>query len=335
MSDIHHDSLIARWDGDIPEDILRAMYVTMLRIRKFEYRVAELQGEIICPCHLYIGQEAIAAGVCANLTEHDYVYSTHRSHGHYLAKGGEMNALMAEIYCRATGCSKGHGGSMHIASPEVGLPGSSAIVGGTIPIAVGTALAMSTKETGNVSVAFFGDGATNEGVFYESLNIAALKKLPVIFVCENNYYSTHLHISKCLADTDIVKKAEAFGVKAVKVEGNNVIEVYKAGGSAIRQARSGNGPTLLECSTYRWLGHVGADDDLDKGLRSREEWNYWVSRCPIRILEDTMLQHNLLNEFEKIQINNQVTEEVEKAYKFAKDSPFPMALDLEQWVYGD
>ena len=207
---------------DIPMATLRGMYMTMLKIRKFEEKVAELvsEKEIITPCHLYIGQEAVAAGVCAVLREDDYVFSTHRSHGHYIAKGGGIKALMAELYCRTTGCSKGRGGSMHVASPDVGLPGSSAIVAGTIPLSIGVGLALSMQKTERVSVAFFGDGAVNEGVFYESLNFAALKKLPVIFICENNLYSTHLPISACLANTDIYKKAEAFNMPGVRVDGN-------------------------------------------------------------------------------------------------------------------
>ena len=203
---------------EILPDKLRLLYENMLRIRLFEERVAELlanEAEIKCPTHLYIGQEAVAVGVCANLRNDDYVFSTHRSHGHYLAKGGDLKALMAELYGKATGCSKGRGGSMHLASPDVGLPGSSAIVAGTIPIAVGVAMSFKMQKKDTISIAFFGDGATNEGAFYESLNFASLKKLPVIFACENNLFSTHMPISSCLADTDIYKKAEAFKMTGV------------------------------------------------------------------------------------------------------------------------
>ena len=311
--------------NDIPAKTLRMMYETMQRIRKFEERVAELvsKNEIICPCHLYIGEEAVATGVCAALRKDDYVFSTHRSHGHYIAKGGDIKALMAELYCRATGCSKGRGGSMHLASPDVGLPGSSAIVAGTIPLAVGAGLAFSLQKRNSVSVAFFGDGAANEGTFYESLNFAALKKLPVIFICENNFYSTHMHISACLADTDIHKKAEAFKMPGVRVDGNSIMEVFKVAKSAVEDARSGKGPALIECMTYRWRGHVGPSYDLDQGLRSKEELDYWMNRCPIKALEKFLLKQEFISESEKNKIYESIEEEIEEALVFAKESPYP------------
>ena len=311
--------------NDIPAKTLRMMYVTMLMIRKFEERVAELvsKNEIICPCHLYIGEEAVATGVCAALRKDDYVFSTHRSHGHYIAKGGDVKALMAELYCRATGCSKGRGGSMHLASPDVGLPGSSAIVAGTIPLAVGAGLAFSLQKRNSVSVAFFGDGAANEGTFYESLNFAALKKLPVIFVCENNLYSTHMPISACLADVNICKKADAFSMPAVRVDGNSIVEIFKVAKRAVEDARIGKGPALIECMTYRWRGHVGPSNDLDKGLRSKEELEYWMNRCPIKALEEFLLEHDLVSKSEKNKIYENLEEEIEEAIAFAKVSPYP------------
>ena len=310
---------------DISSTTLRTMYVTMLRIRKFEEKVSEvlLKHEIICPCQLYIGQEAVATGVCANLRRDDYVFSTHRSHGHYLAKGGDMKAMMAELYGRETGCSKGRGGSMHLASPDMGLPGSVAIVAGSIPIAVGAALAFSMQKGNAVSVAFFGDSAVNEGVWYESLNFASLKKLPVIFVCENNLYSTHLPISACLADTNIYKKAGAFNMPGIRIDGNNSVEVFKAAKKAIEDARHGKGPTLIECMTYRWRGHVGPSDDLDKELRSKEELDYWMDRCPIKALEGFLLKHGIVSESEKSQIHRSIARETEEALTFAKKSPYP------------
>ena len=309
--------------AEIPKATLRAMYITMVEIRKFEERTAELisQKEIICPTHLYTGQEAVATGVCSTLRKDDYVFSTHRSHGHYIAKGGDLKALMAELYCRATGCSRGRGGSMHITSHGVGLPGSSAIVAGTIPLAVGAALAFSLQKSDRVSVAFFGDGAVDEGTFYESLNFVALKKLPVIFICENNLYSTHLPISACLADTDIYKKAEAFKMPGVKVDGNNVVDVHKVAKKAIENARLGKGPTLIECMTYRWRGHVGPSYDLDKGLRSKEELEYWMNRCPIKRLEEFLLKQGILSE--KNQIYEDIESEIEVALIFARESPYP------------
>ena len=311
--------------NDIPAKTLQKMYVSMLRIRKFEERVAELisKKEIICPCHLYIGEEAVATGVCATLRKDDLVFSTHRSHGHYIAKGGNIKSLMAELYCKATGCSKGRGGSMHIASSEIGLPGSSAIVAGTIPLAVGGALAFSIQKKDNVSVAFFGDGATNEGVFYESLNIASLKKLPIIFVCENNLYSTHLPISECLANTNIYKTAESINIPSIRVDGNNIVEVFKVAKNAVKDARSGKGATLIESMTYRWRGHVGPNYDLNKGLRSKEELNYWINRCPIKALEEFMLKYDFISESEENKIYECIEEEIEEAVIFAKESPYP------------
>lgn len=320
---------------DISPATLRSLYIMMLKIRRVEERIAEplLQGEIKCPTHLYIGQEAVATGICANLRKDDHVFSTHRSHGHYIAKGGDINALMAELYGKVTGCSKGRGGSMHLASPDIGLLGSSAIVAGTIPLAVGVALAFSLKGQDTVSVAFFGDGATNEGVFYESLNFASLKKVPVIFVCENNFYSTHMPISACLANTCIYKKAEIFNMPGIKIDGNNVFEVFRAAKRAVEDARHGSGPTLIECMTYRWRGHVGPDFDLDKGLRSKEELDSWMNRCPIKALEEFLLEHDILSEPEKIQIYKGIDKEVEESIVFARESPYPDKTEVLSNVF--
>jgi len=310
---------------------LLSLYTTMLRIRKTEEKLAELLSipqEIICPVHLYIGEEAVATGVCANLGNNDYVFSTHRSHGHYIAKGGDLKKLIAEIYGRATGCSGGRGGSMHLAEPDIGLLGSSAIVAGSIPLAAGTALASQMRGQSNVSVAFFGDGATNEGVFYETLNIAALKKLPMVFICENNLYSTHLPISQCLGDTDIQKKAEAFGIPAFKIDGNNVVEVYNTSEHTVQRARNGGGPTFIECMTYRWLGHVGPNDDIDKGLRSQAELDYWKSRCPVKHSESLLLSQNTMTVAKLQGIHDSVSREMEEALRYAKESPFPNKTEL-------
>ena len=310
---------------DVPATTLQMMYITMLKIRKFEQKVAELVSskEIFTPCHLYIGQEAIATGVSTALRKEDYVFSTHRSHGHYIAKGGDIKALMAELYCRETGCSRGYGGSMHVISPDFGLPGSSAIVAGTIPLAIGVALAFSMTKRNLVSVAFFGDGATNEGVFYESLNFASLKKLPVIFICENNLYATHMPISSCLAGTSIYKKADAFDMSGVRIDGNNVVEVFKATKRAIEDALCGKGPTLIECMTYRWLGHVGPNNDLDKGLRNKEELEYWINRCPIKTFEEFLSKRGILSKVDKTRVHENLDLEIEESLIFARESPYP------------
>ncbi|NWG11547.1 thiamine pyrophosphate-dependent dehydrogenase E1 component subunit alpha [Candidatus Bathyarchaeota archaeon] len=316
--------------SSISPELLLKMYVTMVKIRKFEERVADLviSKEIVTPTHLYIGEEAVATGVCSTLKKQDYVFSTHRSHGHYLAKGGDLKALMAELYCKKTGCSRGKGGSMHVASPEMGLPGSSAIVGGTIPIAVGAALAFSMQNSDAISAAFFGDGAAHEGVFYESLNFASLKKLPVIFVCENNLYCTHLSVVDTLADTNIYKKAEAFAMPGVRIDGNDISEVYETAKRAVENARQSRGPTLIEAMTYRWRGHVGPYDDLDKGLRSKEELDCWMQRCPVRKLEKHLLKQGATSQLEINQIHKTISEEIEKAVEFARESPYPDENDL-------
>lgn len=310
---------------NISSDIYLRMYKTMIKIRRFEESLIEplTRKEIVCPVHLYIGQEAVAAGVCANLRKEDWVFSTHRSHGHYIAKGGDVKALMAELYGKVTGCSKGRGGSMHLAYSAVGLPGSSAIVAGTIPLAVGTGLAFSMQKKDAVSVAFFGDGAVDEGAFYEALNFAGLKKLPVIFVCENNLYSTYMPLSSCLADVSIYKKADIFNMPGIRVDGNNVAEVFKVSKKAIENARHGKGPTLMECMTYRWLGHVGPNYDLDKGIRSKEELEYWMDRCPIKAFEEFLFKRGILSEMERIQIHENIEKEIKEAVNFAKESPFP------------
>jgi len=290
---------------------LKALYTTMLRIRRVEEKIAELlcsKPEIVCPVHLYTGQEAVAAGVCASLRRDDYVFSTHRSHGHYIAKGGDIKALMAELYGKATGCSRGRGGSMHLASPDIGLPGSSAIVAGTIPLAVGAALAFSLRGQDAVSVAFFGDGAANEG-------------------------ATHMPVAACLADTRIYKKAEAFDMPGIRVDGNNIFEVFSTAGKVIENARRGRGPALIECMTYRWRGHVGPNFDLDKGLRTKKELDYWMDRCPIRTLERFLSGHDILSESERARICEDIDKEITEAIAFALESPYPDESELLDNVF--
>lgn len=320
-----------------PVDFHTRAYEAMVRIRLVEDRVAEMvsAGEIYCPCHLYTGQEAVAAGVCAALTKDDWVFSTHRSHGHYIAKGGDIDRMMAELLGKASGCSGGRGGSMHLAEPEIGLPGSSAIVAGTIPLATGAALAFKMRGKDNVSVAFFGDGAVCEGAFYESVNFAALHKLPVIFICENNLYSTHLPITECLANPQIAPKAAIFGIEGKVVDGNDVLAVYDAAAKAIENARAGRGPALIECLTYRWLGHVGPSDDVDKGLRSRQELESWKKKCPIKRHEKYLVQHNILKQADLKKIRQRVAKRVEAAVDFARRNPYPEVSSLLDHVFKE
>jgi len=315
---------------NISQALLRKMYIMMLRIREFEKRVGDLvlKGEIKTPCHLYIGQEAVATGVCLALEKTDYVFGNHRSHGHYIAKGGDIKKLMAEIFCRETGCSRGKGGSMHIVAPEVGVIGTAPIIAASIPIAAGSALSSLLQKNNRISVSFFGDGATNEGVFYETLNFASLKKLPIIFVCENNLYSTHMPISKILADTDIAKKAEIFNIPGIQIDGNDVVEVFQTVEKAVERARQGRGPTLIECMTYRWYGHVGPSDDLDKGLRNKEELDSWMEKCPIKRLEKVLE----ITEAEKEEISKEIEKETEEAIIFARESSYPAEDELSLGV---
>ena len=321
-------------ERDVPSDLLRGMYVSMLRIRLFEERAAELveAGEIKTPCHLYIGQEAIAVGVCAALERDDYVWGGHRSHGHYLAKGGDLRAMMAELHGKATGCSKGRGGSMHLVAPEVGVLGTVPLVAATIPMAVGAALATQLRRDARVSVSFFGDGATEEGHFHESLNIASVYRLPVLFVCENNLYSSHMQLLERRACDNIDRAGEAHGLPGVRVDGNDVIAVYRAAAVAVERARRGEGPALLECRTYRWRGHVGASWDMDVGVKRRDEFKDWLSKDPIA-RAGQQLRALGAEELEIDRVVHHVRREVDEAVTFARESPYPAVSGLLEHVY--
>lgn len=320
---------------NVSTDLLRVMYETMLRIRLFEERVGELveAGEIKTPCHLYIGQEAVATGVCTALEREDYVWGGHRSHGHYLAKGGDLRAMMAEIYGKSTGCSGGRGGSMHLLARDVGIPGTVPIVAATIPIAVGTALATKLRGESTVAVSFFGDGATEEGHFHESVNLAALYQLPIIFVCENNFYSSHLALLERRISDNIYMAGEMHGIPAVRLDGNDVIAVYQATMTAINRARAGQGPTLFECRTYRWRGHVGPDWNYDVGVRRRDELQEWLPKDPVaraqRLLAEAGVEEDVF-----VQIERTIRTELEEAVAFARESPFPDETDLFEHVFA-
>jgi len=307
----------------------------MLRIRRFEEKIVDVycDQDMKTPVHLYIGQEAVAAGVCANLRREDYVFSTHRSHGHYLAKGGDMKGLMAELYGRRTGCSRGKGGSMHVVDPEVGVCGSTAIVGGNIPLSVGAALASVMQKTKRVAVSFFGDGAADEGAFHESLNFAALKKLPVVFVCENNFYATHSHQSKRQPHDHIYKLAKFHLMPGVRVDGNDVVKVFNAAQEAVKRARRGHGPTLIECRTFRWKGHVGPECDIKLGYRGQGELDEWVKKCPVRRFERKLMREGIVKKAQVDRITREIDGEVHDAYLFGKRSPDPGVNELLEDVW--
>lgn len=318
----------------ISTGLLESFYESMVRIRRFEEVVADFveAGEIKTPCHFCIGQEAVSAGVCGALTKEDYIWGAHRSHGHYLAKGGNVPALMAEIFCRQTGCSGGRGGSMHICAPEVGLLGTVPIVAGTIPIAVGAGFAAALGKTSRVSVSFFGDGATEEGHFHESLNLAGVNKLPVIFVCENNFYSSHLGLFERRLRDNITDSAVAHGIPSERLDGNDVEAVHAAACRAVSRARAGDGPTLLECRTFRWRGHVGAAWDIDVGVKRKDELQAWLDRDPIKRTAQALLERAVSSD--RLQaIQDRIETELREAVEFAQRSPHPQQQSFKKHVF--
>jgi pyruvate dehydrogenase E1 component alpha subunit len=285
------------------------------------------------PVHLCIGQEAIAAGVCINLNKDDYIFSTHRNHGHYIAKGAEIKFLMAELYGKLGGCSKGKGGSMHTVAPEYGMLGTTAIVGGNIGLAAGAALASKIRRDGKVSVAFFGDGAVDEGVFHEALNFAALKKLAVVFVCENNFYSINSPQSARHSQDNIAKKSASYGISGIQVDGNDVQAVFTAAKEAIGKARRSSLPALIECRTYRWCGHVGPEYDYKKGCRPKEELQKWMAKCPIENYKQYLFRTGLISDSGFQNMLKEIDGGVEEALNFARQSPFPEKSQLFDNLY--
>jgi pyruvate dehydrogenase E1 component alpha subunit len=316
---------------DIPKNALD-MYRTMLTIRRFEERCNYLfmQGRIPSTLHLYIGQEAVATGVCAQLRPTDYLTSTHRPHGHAIAKGVAPRAIMAELFAKATGCCKGKGGSMHVGDMQVGMLPAVAIVGGGIPITTGLALAAKRLRTKAVAVSFFGDGAVNEGAFHEGVNMAAIWNLPAIFVCENNLYGASTPYTTVSKLTDVAARAAAYGIPSEIVDGNDVLAVYAAAGRAVARARAGDGPTLLECKTYRQCGHSRSDP---RTYRSKEEEAAWAACDPIQQLAAHLQATGLVDEAALAQIEQAVMAIVDDAVAFAEASPSPAPTDALDDVY--
>ncbi|MEM4519457.1 MAG: thiamine pyrophosphate-dependent dehydrogenase E1 component subunit alpha [Sulfolobales archaeon] len=316
----------------LDKELLLDMYYRMVLIRKFEEKVVEMYraGEIPGIAHGYIGEEGVAVGVCSALRRDDYILSTHRGHGHSLAKGIDPKYLMAELYGKKTGVCKGIGGSMHSTEPDVGVIFSSAIVGGNIPIAVGVALAFKMRKEDRVVVSFFGDGATNTGAFHEALNLASVWKLPIVFICENNFYAISMHISKSVAAKEIVDRAISYNIPGVVVDGNDVIAVYKTTLEAVNRARRGEGPTLIEARTYRWLDH--GMYYLGK-YRSENEVSMWRQRCPIKILKERLVSEGISTELELLNIEDRVVREIDEAVKFARESEEPDLEFVKQFVY--
>jgi pyruvate dehydrogenase E1 component alpha subunit len=319
---------------ELTKDRLMWMYETMVKIRLHENKAAELfaQGKIKGFVHLYVGEEAVAVGVMAALKPGDVITGTHRSHGHYIAKGGDIKASFAELFGKRTGSNKGKGGSMHIADPDIGMLGANGMVGGGIPHAVGAALAFKLLGKDNVAVAFFGEGGSNQQNFHEAINLAAIWKLPVIFVCENNLYQISLPYSKQQLITSVAERGKAYGIPGVSVDGQDVLAVYEATREAVERARRGEGPTLIEARTYRFRGHFEGDPQI---YRSKEEVEWWMNnKDPIKIFEKYLLERGIATREELDAIWKRVSNEVEEAVKFAEESPYPSPEELYDDVFA-
>ncbi len=313
--------------------IALSLYKQMVEIRQFEKKLYELFVNRSMPgsMHQYIGEEAVAVGVCAHLTKEDYVTSTHRGHGHCIAKGVDIKAIMAEMFAKKTGCCKGMGGSMHIADFSVGMLGANGIVGAGIPIATGAGWSCKYKYPERVSVVFFGEGAANEGAFHEGINLAAVWRLPVIFVCENNLYNFSVHYKKTMLLDHVADRAAAYGIPGQVVDGMDLLAVYGAAGEAIKRARQGSGPTLLECKTYRFMGHSRFEP---AGYRPKEEVDAWKKRDPIPAFRNWMAVSLKVTEKEMEEIDQSVAQEMEQAVSFAEQSPDPEPRDYQQYIFA-
>ena len=309
------------------------MYRKMLEIRLFEEKVFDLYGQNLVPgtIHLYAGEEAVAVGVCSNLNVDDYITSTHRGHGHCIAKGADLRRTMAEILGKKTGYCKGKGGSMHIADFAVGMLGATAVVGAGLPIAVGAGLSAKLRKTSQVVACFFGEGASNQGTFHESINMASVWALPVVFVCENNLYAMGTHQSRTMSVQNVADRAAAYGIPGVIVDGNDVLVVYEAARKAVERARAGKGPTLIECKTYRHKGHSRVDSAK---YRPKEEVEEWLGKDPIKRFRQAMLGNGTLTQTELEHVETEVADEVADAVKFALDSPYPEGKEALENVYA-
>ncbi|TET18417.1 MAG: thiamine pyrophosphate-dependent dehydrogenase E1 component subunit alpha [Dehalococcoidia bacterium] len=308
------------------------MYRVMVRIRTFEDRVFKefAAGNIPGFVHLYAGEEAIAAGACANLRPDDYITSTHRGHGHLIAKGGKTDRMMAELYGKKTGYNRGKGGSMHIAEVDIGILGADAIVAAGIPIAGGAALSAQMRGTDQVTLCFFGDGATNTTRFHEGVNLASIWKLPIVYVIENNVYAETTPVSYAMNIPNIADRAVAYGIPGKTVDGNDVLAVHEVVGEALARARKGEGPTLVECKTCRYYGHYEGDTQT---YRTKQEFEECRKRDPIPRFRKKLIKMGVLTEKDADKINQEMLEELDKAVKFAEESPFPEPRETLEDVY--
>lgn len=317
--------------------MLSQLYKSLYRIRRVEEEVAKIYptDKIKSPVHLSIGQEAVSVGVCEALRADDTVFGSYRSHALYLAKGGNLKTMIAELYGKATGCTKGKGGSMHLIDTDAGMMGTSAVVGTTIPQSVGYAYALKVQERDSIVASFFGDGAVEEGAFHESMNFAALKKVPIIFICENNLYAIHSHQLARQPMSNICERACAYGMQAERIENNNPIEIHERVKGAADEIRRGeSGPRFFECMTYRWMEHVGPNEDFNAGYRSRNQASPWFEKDSVKLLAERLDREaeNLPSPDKncnqqptptRLQIEAEVEAEIREAFQFAEDSPFP------------
>ncbi|QPJ65269.1 MAG: thiamine pyrophosphate-dependent dehydrogenase E1 component subunit alpha [Candidatus Nitrohelix vancouverensis] len=320
------------------QDQVLSMLRSMLRVRLLEEKIETIYhlDEMKTPVHLVIGQEAISTGCCEALRPEDHVYGTYRTHGNYIAKGGDLKKMLSELYCRADGCVGSKGGSMHLLDKDAGFMGCSAIVSGILPIATGAALSAKMLKQDRVTVVFFGEAGTEEGVLWESFNFAALKKLPIIYICENNFYAVCSPLeNRQPPGVDIYKKAESFGIKSRLVDGTNVLDVYDAVRDASDHVRNGEGPYFIEARAYRWRGHGGVGDDSASGYRDPKEVEAWKKYCPIETFYNYLGKCGMVDSQLRKEMTRQLTEEIEAAFEHGLKSPNPVKEDLATFVYCD
>jgi TPP-dependent pyruvate/acetoin dehydrogenase alpha subunit len=333
-----HAEPVARSEPVVaPRETRLALYRSMLKIRRVEERIVALypQGDMRCPTHFSIGQEAVAAGVCCNLAREDYVISAHRSHAHYIAKGGNLRAMFAELYGRVDGCASGKGGSMHLIDLSVNFLGCVPIVGSTIPIGVGACFGAMLQDRSPLSVIFFGDAAVETGVFHESVNFAAVHRLPVLFVCENNLYSVNTPLDvRQPKNRSIAELVRGHGIRTSQHDGQLVEAVAKATADTVAQIRDHGGPALIEFITYRWLEHCGPLGDVHLGYRSQEEFDFWIARCPIRLHRKLLEDDGMMDEAAHAAIDAALAAEIDDAVAFAQKSPFPERSQLGRDMFA-
>ena len=318
---------------DLNRETLLRLYTTMSTIRNFEERGIPETGQraMSASVHSSAGQEAVPTGICAHLSDEDYIGSTHRGHGHCIAKGVDPKTMMAELFGRSTGNNKGKGGSMHIADMSKGMLGTNGVVAASVPLAVGAGLTSKLKNLGRVAVAFFGDGGANQGVLHESMNLASVWKLPVIFCCENNGYAESTPVEYALSTANVSDRAAGYDMPGINVDGMDVFAVYDAAGQAVARARAGEGPSLLECRTYRFYGHTVFDNPLS--YRTKEEEDHWRARDPLKLFREAVLPLGEITQEELDQIDQEAAQLMEDAIKFADESPLPNQEEIYDDVY--